>query len=934
MLCLVRCRNVLAVHLIVLAMAYGPFSTQAARAQDSARYSFAWRGDSLDEALRQLQAATDINIVWLPVLAEAKRVYCVIRDQPAEAVLKCMLSGTGLDFYRRSSGTYVIEPALEAPPLWGNMRGIILDAATGRPVSAAHVYLADARRGRVANESGMFAFDRLLPGQYAIEVSHIGYRTSRSDIVIEPGGSARPEISLEAQTIMLAPLVFEGLATQSSSSLLGSAMIDQEALASRIGVGGPLGGVDALMGVRVNDATADIHIQGGDAGEHQFRLDGAPVFIPLNLISFIGPFSPFALGEIRISKAGFGASLGSQISGVIEARHDLGYAGPRRALDSDSYFGRALVQADPLSVNGRYTGYLTRANGLRASFMGATRVGIWGLATPGSLTGLMDDWNRIDSFLLSAFADRNTPFNNFPPVGSPGIGFADVHLAAEVRKGLRTFSASAFIGGSRLGNDIGGAAVGDLLANPDNIAEFRDVYYWRNATAQASYETVLTARTLGSLQVRYSRYRLRHDFTARDEITRASPEDDGNSIYEAALSGKLDYTLADHHYTEIGTELIVTGDRFRVAGSQQLPLKHEFTGWRAAGYVQDKIQIGSHAVVEAGSRFTYLQARRSLYAEPRLSLRMDYPGTRTGSWSVFLGTGIYRQFVNQFDISSRSPRTFVSSSRFWMAVDSTVAPAKSGHVALEVFWRPTPRWSLNTEVHYKRHYQILSLDYSANTDLPNLVQRDFLRSSRGRTKGFAAILKRSFPLGGIQARYEYTDGRRQISGLFENRLLDVPWNEPHRVELSADLMPIPNLVVLARWRVISGRTWGFRRAYYDFMGAYLNDVDQVLLSVINVDARKRIARQAERYALTNPESHRLPPLAQLDIGLGYSFGLGPIRLQARLDAINILGRVNTADWRFLYDEDRYFGESGDGFLDRGSRELLPRVTTFALRVSW
>jgi len=946
MLSLVRCTDASLRHRPVRARAAGAisvwmllglclFSAQDLRAQNVQRYSFAWRGNTLDETLRQLQSATSINLVWLPVLVNSKRVYCVVRDGPVEAVLKCILSGTGLDFYRRSSGTYVIEPAIEAPPLWGNMRGIIVDAGTGRPVSSAHVYLADARRGRVANESGMFAFDRLLPGKYAIEVSHIGYRTSKSDIVIEPGGSTRPEISLEAQAILLAPLVFEGLATRSSASLLGQAIMDQAAITSRLGVGG-IGGLDGLMGVRVNDATGDIHIQGGDAGEHQFRLDGAPVFIPLNLLSFIGPFSPFALGEIHISKAGFGAKLGSQISGIIEARHDLGFAGDRRARDSGSYFSRTLIQADPISVNGRHSMSLTSLDGTRVSLMTAARLGIWGLATPRSLTGLLDGWNRIDSFLLSAFADTNTPFfEDLPPVGNPELGFADMHVAAEVRRGLRTLKASLFMGGSKLGNDIGGTALGDPLASPTNIAEFKDVYFWRNTTAQVTYETVLSARSLGSLQARFSRYRMRHDFVARDEVTLASPEDDGNAIYEAAVLGKLDYALGNHQYTEFGAELIVTGDRFRVAGSQQLPLNHEFTGWRVAGYAQDKIQIGSHAVLEAGSRFTYLDARKSLYAEPRLSLRLDYPGTRTGSWSVFLGTGLYRQFVNQFDVSSRSPRTFVSSTRVWMAVDSTVAPAKSAHLALEVFWRPSPKWSLNTEVHYKRQYHILSLDYSARTEVPNLVQRDFLRSSRGSSKGFAAILSRTVGFGSLQARYEFTRARRQISGLFENRLLDVPWGEPHRFELSADLAPVSRMVVLARWRLIGGRTWGFRQAYYDYLGAYLNDLGRVLDTVIDVNARAKIERQATRYALTDPESHKLPPLAQLDLGLGYSFDVGSIGLQARLDIINVLGRMNTADWRFLLDADQYYGPTdASGFLERGSRELMPRVATFALRFSW
>lgn len=918
----------------------------AVRAQDGDRYTFAWRGTNLDEALRQFQTASGINIVWLPVLAEGKRVYCVARSEPAEEVLKCILSGTGLDFYRRSSGTYVVDASVEAPPLWGNMRGIVVDAGTGQPVPSAHVFLAEAQRGRVANGSGMFAFDRLLPGDYAVQVSHIGYRTTSLSIEIEPGGSVRPEIQIVAQPVLLAPLVLEGLAMRPSSTLLGFAMMDQEDLTASLGPGASsLEGLDGLMGVRVNDATGDIHIQGGDAGEHQFRLDGAPVFIPLNVASFIGPFSPFALGSIRIHKAGFGAPLGSHISGVIDARHDLRYLGSAApgglSAEPTRYNSRTLVQADPLSINARHSGSFEGASGLRGSIMGATRVGIWRLSAPQSLVGLLDDWNRIDSFLLSAYADRNTPFyaDSNLPLGSPEIGFADLHLAGEVKQGLHTLNASLFTGGSRLGNDLSDLSDPDdagLLDPTDEIAQFRDIYEWRSTTGQARYNAVLTGRTLGSVQARFSHYALGHDFVARDAVTLASPEDDGNRMTEAAVSAQLDYALSDRHYTEFGVEVVRSADRVRIAGSQQLPLDHRFAGWRTAVFGQDKMQIGRHAVVEMGGRFTFLNSRKSLYAEPRLAIRMDFPGTRTGDWSFFAGSGIYRQFVNQFDVSSRSPRTFASSTRFWMAVDSTVAPPKSGHLTGELFWRPTARWSLSAEAHYKRHYHILSIDYSADTDQSVLTQDDFLRSSKGHTYGYAAVLKRSLGLGSADLRYEYTIGQRQISGLFEGRQLDVPWSEPHRLELSANVMPLNRLVLLGRWRLISGRTWGFRQAYYDFMGAYLNDIDRVLDTVIDPGARARVLRQAEFYELTNPEDHKLPNLIQMDVGAGYSFEIGAIGLQARLDVINLLGRTNTADWRFLQGEGYFDDQSpaGSGILERGRRELLPRVVTFALRFSW
>jgi len=694
--------------------------------------------------------------------------------------------------------------------------------------------------------------------------------------------------------------------------------------------------------VRVNDATADVHIQGGEAGEHQFRLDGAPVFIPLNVASFVGPFSPFALGRITVHKAGFGVPLGSQIAGVIEAEHDLRFAGASSPDGSPKSFTSGVVQWDPLSLNGRFSGVSARPGGTEVAWMGAARIGLWNWTAPGSLDALLDGWNRIDTFLLSAFASRNTPFADLPPVGDPEVAFMDLHAATRIRLSpLQSVYVSAFFGRSRLGNDLAGGSLGSASGSLDDPAAFGDLYAWHNGTAQLRYDAVLSARSLGSVRVRGSMYRLRHDFESRDDQTIETAEDDGNRVFEAALDARIDYALSDRHYAEFGSEFVLTGDRFTVAGTQLLPLSHRYTGWRWTGFVQHTAQVGRHVAVEAGSRFTYVDARRSLYAEPRLSVRSDWPETATGSWSMKVGAGLYRQYVNQFDVSSRSPRTFVSSTRFWLAVDSTVAPPKSAHLAAEVFWRPSLRWSVNVEGHLKRHYHILALDYAA-ADPARRGASSFLRASRGTTRGAGATVQHAFGLGTIRARYDYTVGRRSVSGLFRDASLSVPWNEPHRFELAVDVMPLRNVVLLARWKAVLGREWGFRQAYYDFLSAYLVDVDAMLEELrrngVSGDALARIERQISHYDLVDPESHRLPALEQLDLSVAWSFPVRRFRMQARLDVVNVLGRRNVADWRFLLDEEDYYGLGDDptssGILDRGVRELLPRVLSVALKVAW
>ncbi|MGI9174809.1 MAG: STN domain-containing protein, partial [Rhodothermales bacterium] len=71
-----------------------------------ATYSFVLRGVPMEAALQQLVRTTQIDLAYDPALVAAKQVYCVAEEQPAEAVLRCVLQGSGLDFYRLSSGMY------------------------------------------------------------------------------------------------------------------------------------------------------------------------------------------------------------------------------------------------------------------------------------------------------------------------------------------------------------------------------------------------------------------------------------------------------------------------------------------------------------------------------------------------------------------------------------------------------------------------------------------------------------------------------------------------------------------------------------------------------------------------------------------------------------------------------------------------------------
>jgi hypothetical protein len=914
-------------------------------AQDATpRYAVAVRGVPLQEALQLVVDVTRADLAWDPLLVSGKRSFCVIEDAQFEALLSCVLEGTGLDFVRRSTGLYVLEVASEGPPVYGNLRGIVLDADSEQPIPNAHIYLADAGRGDVANHEGMFIFPRLLPGTYRMRVSHMGYRHQTLDVSVRAGGISSTEVILESESYLIAPIIIDGLSSTPSSSMMGSAVANQEQIASDLSGSNAsvLQTLSAMPGVRINDATSDIHIQGGEAGEHKFRLDGATLFIPLNVATFVGPFSPFALGRLTVHKAGFGAGLGSQISGIIEAEHDLRVPTAPDGIRGGSQF---TVQVDPLATNARYSHSFRTRSGRHVTLLGAGRAGMWQLLSPPSLSGLLDSWNVVDTFLLSAFAEQNTPFANLPPEGNPSLAFTDIHMAGRIRLStLRTLGTSLYWGRSSIGNALSDIDLtqNEPLTLPEQTARFKDLYSWQNGMVQARYDVVRSAHVLAHAQVRGSFYVLDHDFRSPASVHSEEGADDGNSVYELSAVAGADYFSDSGHRLETGIEWAMTRTDFTVAGTQNLPLRHASTGVRLATFLTDVVQIGQNGSLEVGTRFTWLHSRRSLYAEPRLSTRFDFTETPIGGLSFFVGGGLYRQFVNQFDVSSRSPRAFVSSTRFWMQNDASVTPPKAAHVAAEVLVLPNPRWSLSGEVYYKRHYHILGIDYSADPGSgKRLDQSEFLAASNGTSRGLGIGVKRMIGPGNVHFGVDLSRAERTIAGQFGNAAVTVPWNEPIRIELGADLVPFPRTVVAVRWKSVLDRAWGFRKSYYDFLSAHLNDLDAIVADMrangVSEDAIRRVERQIVHYDLMRPDQHVLPALHQLDVSAAYTFRQQDWALQLRMDIMNVLNRDNAAEWQFRLDEDRYFngGVNGlTGLLDRSDRPLLPRVLSVAARVTW
>lgn len=943
------------------------FSAQAQDLTDAyPDYVIDARGLSLSEALDRFIKLAGIDAVFDVDLIEGKTTSCRYMGGSVDEALACLLAGSGLEANRLPSGAYILVENRQREPVFGGLTGRVVDGASGEPLVNAHVLLPSADTGEVTNSAGRFAFAKLPPGSYRIAVTYIGYQDLVDTVQVAPGENTRIELGVDVEPLVTSPIVVNGLVRRLPSEELESDSVDI-AEVRQTGTGDVIRSVNTVIGIRVGDAMSEVHVQGGSAGEHQYRLDGAPVFVPIPNGGLVGPFSAFALDKFTVHKAGFGASHGSSLSGIIEVDHRLS------SIVGNQYD----IQVDPLSVNGRATGSLGDRNRFGINWMAAVRKGIWSLYQMPALSNHFNQWSAPDLFLLKALSPikdqkeytDHQEFNSrvgLAPLNEEArnvlasesfqdsFDFFDLHAAMRVHVGLlRSIHMSLYRGGNQLGDKevvMAGTQPWMPSDSRDNLLTMNSSHRWSNAVSQLRYEHVMGARTFAEWSVWYSEFDLNQNMDqveydqemlgvgasipsfeerfpnesgsiASDSIPKYKT-DDQNSIAELGFKGEVSHSTGANHYVTAGIEVIQAESSFllnfqspfrgpeRESSFAELSSSH----WRWSAYIEDTIQFSEQTLVSAGIRLTYLDNHSTVYAEPRLSFRHDAREGVFGPWAFRAAIGLYRQYINQFDVASLNINAVLPSVRFWLPLEGDVNPSRALHTSAAFLLMPDPSWRLRLEGYYKRQPHTLVIDYERATRYDGSLngldtQSDLLIGADGFAYGGAISLEKKTKKVTASAQYEYSVARQRIPNRFDGAFLSVPWNVPHHVTTSFDVALNPNLTFIGRLENSIGRTWAYRDAYYNF----LQPVESF--------------NEFGQYDLSDPTSHRLPMITKLDLGISYTSAIQSTRIQIRMDFANVLSSSNVEEWILVHD-------STTNSFRRVERPLTPFLPSVTVRVGW
>lgn len=892
--------------------------------------SLLFRGAPLQQALEELTQATEIDLVYSTDLVAGKRAFCSVKSANIESMLRCILKETGLDYVRSSAGTYIIIESLQTATQYGDLAGIIVDVETGAPLPFANVLLADASAGTAANQDGLFNFSGLMSGFHQIVATYVGYETTVDSVWIEPGQQNRLQLSLRSNTVSVGPIVIDGMEQRWPASMLGAPEAPAERLSKITGIGTAdvmRGGASSIAGVAVQQPLAGLHIQGAAGNEHLTLLDGVPVRDPVSLGRHLGAFSPLAIQRLTVHKAGFGVSQGSHLTGIVAVDHDIAGKEPYSAA----------LMIDPISLNTRVKGRIPMKKGRESTIMAAYRSSNWDVYQDRGIQTLLRHWNTLDPFITTSWAQEQvTPATLNRHHQEPVVSFSDLHLASRVKLSpYQSIQGSFYRADNRLASDQ--RAINDSApTSPDLFIMTRDRYEWLNWAGQVRHSWLLGSRSVLSSQLKGSWHESGYLYKstkeaveenlsqlafeqvirqANDDLNTKAGFSEDNHIRELAFTSTLSHSITPSHNADIGLEILHAKSRFFFENAAIDPIYTQVGAWNISGFLNNYYQLTAFTRLETGVRVSYIPSRQTAYAEPRLALRVDALSPVVGNYSLRFAAGVYRQFVNQFDLTSLGTSSAIPSILFWLPPDETLSPPRAYHFAVEALFAPGPDWTVGIETYFKEQPRLLTINYAGLQDIKTtsvhyygpLKQGRFIVPTHGRAYGASLQLIHKGIFFTHRTAYALSQARQRFPYRFDNELQPTPWNIPHRFTFDTSATLSEALSLDLNWISQWGRTWAFRRAYYDFL------------------ALSPTPRSFDPFDLSNPAAHIAPAYHRLDFGIKYRIKTNRMVTSVQAFVINVLDRANTYDLSF---------EPAASGLQTLPRTLPGRQFSLSLRVDY
>ena len=533
----------------------------------------------------------------------------------------------------------------------GSVKGTVTDGEN--PIPLVNILIVNTTLGSGTNEEGEYEIRGIIPGQYTLKATAVGWESKTEVITITSERALELNIVLEKKVIEVGEVEVTGNQVQDLRDTRTS-LIDLEPKSAKIMAGAGedvFRTLQSLPGVLApNDFSSQLIIRGSGPDQNLIIIDDVEVFNPYRLYGVISMFNPDAVSNVNLVTGGFPAKYGDRLSAVIDVTNREG--------NSAFGFGGSLnasVVAANLVLEGK------NPFNLRGSWMINTRRTYYDLV--------------MEPFVKNAgLVDENTTFPNF--------------YDFQTKLVIGPYSGHKFIVNGIVSRDGVDVVSGKKRNTPDSVSVYNIT---DNDLVSAAWHYTPSSNILNKFIVSYYKNTGTTDFDSRvldPSLNRSSFDDaipdtlapyllnlgfggdftyskysvddkltfiSNNHILEGGFGADFMQTVINFNF-DIDPQLqstLASNPQFRAVFSDLSDTKN-YNRYR--GYLQDNIEVTGKFIVQPSIRLDYYDILDKAYFAPRISFSyaLDEITTLRAMWGMYYQSPGYEKLRDQnvlYDLS-------------------------------------------------------------------------------------------------------------------------------------------------------------------------------------------------------------------------------------------------------------------------------------------
>ncbi|SVA71056.1 uncharacterized protein METZ01_LOCUS123910 [marine metagenome] len=465
--------------------------------------------------------------------------------------------------------------------------GFVSDSSSGEALIGANVFLRETGQGMATDINGYYIIQDIVPGNYTIMVSYIGFDIYKQKTRLNDDESRKININLVEQVVQLTEIEVTAEKLHRKNNIQPSKInLSPRMMKAAPALAEPdlFRTIQALPGVlTTSEFSTGLVIRGGNTDQNLIMLDGITVYNPSHLGGVFSNFIVDGVKEAELIKGAYNAEYGGRLSAVLNVISREG--------NKNEFKGKANLSL--LSA--------------QTTLEGPFYKGAW------VLSGRRTYFDLVLPKVLPDNINVNIPPYYFYDIQS--------HVFSDITSKDR-ISLSYYSG------------IDDLLFDTFGLDG-----RWGNNTVSGHYRRVFSERLVGNILIANSRFFTEFGLGGDNGLVSY------NEIDDKTLSADFSWFKSSNSTLKFGAQLKKLGFEYtnKFQDSTQFQIKTEPLEF--AQYIKLKYKSNNLFIIEPGLRLNlYDVYPDSLFPDLRLGLKYIITDNRYLNFSV----GNYHQFISTF----------------------------------------------------------------------------------------------------------------------------------------------------------------------------------------------------------------------------------------------------------------------------------------------